>query len=81
MESGEETHGQFNHEHGVRDDERFAGEAGEPVALPAVVLLGLPRLVFANVVLADRQGAFVRAVIIGAEQKNVPTLQAFEKAV
>ena len=81
MKGGEEAHGQFDHQHGVRDNQRFAGEAGEPVALTAVVLFGLPSLVFADVVLADRQGAVVRAVIIGAKEKNVPAFQTVEKTV
>ena len=81
MEGSEEAHGQLDHPHGMGDDQRFAGETGKPMALTAVVLFGLPRLVFADVVLADRQGAFIRAVIVGAIEKNVPALQAFEQAV
>ena len=81
MKGGEEAHSQFNHQHGVRDNQRFACEAGEPMTLTAVVLFGLPGLVFADVVLAERQGAFVRAVIIGTKEKNVPAFQTFEKTV
>jgi len=39
VESGEEAHGKFEHGEGAANNNRFAAETGEPVALTPIVLL------------------------------------------
>jgi hypothetical protein len=51
------------------------------MALATVVLLDLPGEVFADVMFADRQGAAVRGVIIGAIKQDFPGLQPLQQAI
>ena len=81
MEGGEEAHGHLDHSQGMGKDKRLALEAGEPVALPSVVLLGLIGVVFADVVVADGQGAVIGLVVVRAIKLDLPALQAVEETV
>lgn len=65
----------------MRNDHAATLEAGEPVALTAVVLLDLIREVFADVMFADRQSAVVRLIVVGAVKQDFPSLQALQQAV
>ena len=81
MESGEEAHGEFQHEQGTRDDDTSALEAGKPMALAAVVLFDAIGLILADIMPSVRQGAFVRLIIVGAIEQDFPEFQPCEQAV
>jgi len=81
MKGGEQAHGEFNHLHGMRDDQRFTSEAGEPMALTAVVLFDPISKVFADVVFANWQSALIRAIIVGAIEQDIPSFKPFQQTV
>ncbi|MGB6697302.1 MAG: hypothetical protein WBE80_00875 [Methylocella sp.] len=81
MKSGEEAHGEFQHEQGTRDNGTSAFEAGKPVTLAAIVLLDMISLSLADVMPPGRQSALARLIIASAIEQDFPGLQSFEQAV
>ncbi len=81
MKGGEQAHGEFDHLHGMRNDQGFTSEASEPMALTAVVLFDPTSKVFADVMFANWQSALIRAVIVSAIQLDIPSFKPFKQAV
>ena len=81
MKSGEEAHGEFQHEQGTRYNGTAAFEAGKPVTLAAIVLLDMISLILADVMPPGRQSAVVRLIIVSAIEQDFPGLQSLEQTV
>ena len=51
------------------------------MALTAVVLFDLISEVFADVMFANWQSAFIRAIIVGVIQPDIPSFKPFQQTV